>query len=149
MPWEIVVVRSPTNDKVPLGERDSVIDAVNSALPGVVLKDPGPPPAEILATLSEMMREAFMRPQLTALYHNDSVTIEFYALDLPQILYLCGNVRGNGNPIPVLRRLCVPNGWSVVSSYNQAVVDLSADTSPDWETFSGYREICFNTEIGT
>jgi hypothetical protein len=146
MPWEIAIVRSPTDEKVPLGERDAVIGAVTSALPNVVLENPGLPPEEFLATLSPMTREAFARPQLTGLYQDDCIVFEFYTLDLPQIPFLCGNVRGSGNPIPVLRRLCLANGWSVVSSYNKAVVDLAAESSPEWETFCGYRAQCLNTK---
>src|SRR5262249_4797810 len=147
MPWEIVIKGSPTDDKMPLGERNAVIDAVSSALPGVILENPGPPPEEFLATLSPFFRASFLQPQLTGLYQDDCISIEFYTLDLPQIPSLCGNVRGNGNPLPILRRLCVGNGWSVISSYNKAVVDLGAVASPEWGAFCGYVEHCLNTEL--
>jgi hypothetical protein len=68
MPWEIAIVRSPDDEKIALGPRQTIIEIVAKALRGVVLQNPPLPPEDFLNALSPMVREALTRPQLKALY---------------------------------------------------------------------------------
>jgi hypothetical protein len=147
MPWELTIVGSPTDEKIPLGPRQLIIDAVAKILPGTVLQRPPLPPQDFLDSLSPTVRDAFTRPQLEAAYEVDKLSFEFHTWDFPNIPFLCVNVRGEGNPLPVLRKLCVPNGWTVVSGSDKSAVDLEADTAIQWDAFREFRDDAFNDEI--
>jgi hypothetical protein len=54
-------------------------------------------------------------------------------------------VRGNGDPLPALAVLCLPNGWAVIDSANKSRVDLSATTSPEWDSFRAWRDKAINS----
>jgi len=146
MPWEVSIVKSATNETIPLGPRQTVIEAVSSALPGALLGNPPVPPPEFLATLSPAVRDAFSRPQLEAYYEDGDLVFEFHTLDLPEIRFLCVNVRGNGNPLPTLNKLCMPNGWSVISANDRSVVDLTAESASQWEHFRNFRHQAFEND---
>jgi hypothetical protein len=138
MPWEIRIVDYSGDS--PLGSKQAVVDWVAKALPGVELRQPPLPPAEVLATFPEAVREAFTRPKLEGVYEEDSFSLEFYCSDEPDIRCLHADVRGNGNPLPALARLCSPMRWAVVSSADQSKVDLSNGEASQWQEFCGWRD---------
>jgi hypothetical protein len=138
MPWDVTIVASEDRSK-PLGERDDVIARVGKSLPGVVLQQPPGPPPEMLAQMPEVIRQNFLRPKLEAGFEGEGFSIQFYAED--STLHSIGaEVRGEGNPLPALAALCVPNGWIVVDAGDKSVVDLSSGASPEWERFRKWRD---------
>jgi hypothetical protein len=138
MPWEIRIVNDEGD--MPLGTKQVVVDWVAKALPGVHLQQPPLPPPEDPATFPEAVREAFARPKLEAVYEEEAFSIEFYCGDEPEIRCLHADVRGNGNPLPILARLCLPRGWAVVSAADLSKVDLSSGEANQWKGFCDWRD---------
>jgi hypothetical protein len=139
MPWDVTIVASEDRSK-PLGERDDVIARVGKSLPGVVLQQRAGPPPEMLAQMPEVIRQNFLRPKLEADFEGEGFSIQFYAEDLPTLHSIGAEVRGEGNPLPALAAVCVPNGWMVVHAGEKSVVDLSSGASPEWERFRKWRD---------
>jgi len=139
MPWELTIVNS---DDVcqPLGNRDDVIAQFAAALPGVLLQPPPGPSPEILAQMPPMLRDNLLRPKLCADFEGDDLSIQFYANDRQLLDSVGVEVGGNGNPIPALAALCLPNSWAAIDASNGARVDLSATDSPAWEKFRAWRD---------
>jgi len=138
MPWEIRIVSETA--EAPLGDKQSVCAWVSEALPGVALRQLPLPPQEILASFPPAVREAFERPRLETLYEGDGFTVEFYCTDAPEIRCLHADIRGSGNPAPVLARLCGPKGWTVISAADGSRVDLSGDGISQWQGFRDWRD---------
>jgi hypothetical protein len=138
MPWEISVVHEA--EGLPLGDKQSVCAWVSEVLPGVDLRRPPLPPQEVLDAFPPPVREAFLRPKLEALYEGNDFFIEFYCTDAPEIRCLHADVRGSGNPVPILARLCGPKGWAVVSAADGSRVDLSTGAASQWQHFCAWRD---------
>ena len=139
MPWDVTIVASEDRSK-PLGERDDVIARVGKSLPGVLLQQPPGPPPEMLAQMPEVIRQNFLRPKLEADFEGVGFSIQFHAEDLPTLHSIGAEVRGEGNPLPALAAVCVPNGWMVVDAGDKSVVDLSCGASPEWDRFRKWRD---------
>jgi hypothetical protein len=148
MPWEISIVRSATDPDLPLGTRQEVIGAVSTALPGVSLECPPLPPKEIWDSIPAIIQESFLRKSLEGLYEGDEFSIRFFTSDSPQIRFLCAEVRGNGDPIPILAKLCVPNGWLVISDADKSVVELDSPNASQWDAFRNFRDKAIQTIRG-
>jgi len=141
MPWEISIINGTVEDPKPLGSRDDVIAAFADSLPGVVLQRRPAPPPEILDQMPQVVREAMLRPSLGADFEIDDLSIQFYTNDEPTLRWVNGEVRGNGDPIPVLAALCTSRGWSVMDSSDKSIVNLSsASETRGWERFRKWRD---------
>ena len=139
MPWDVTIVASEDRSK-PLGERDDVIARVGKSLPGVLLQQPPGPPPEMLAQMPEVIRQNFLRPKLEAEFEGEGFSVQFYAEDSPTLHSIGAEVRGEGNPLPALAALCVPNGWIVVNAGDKSVVDHSSGAAAEWEWFRKWRD---------
>ena len=137
MPWEIRILGE--SDR-PLGNKAEVIEWVRLTLGGVELRRPPLPPPEVMATFSPAVREAFAWPKLEALFEQNDFTIELYCGYEDPIRCLYADVRGSGNPLPVLARLCLPKHWRVISSADKSCVDLTASTADQWQSFCNWRD---------
>jgi hypothetical protein len=154
MPWELIIICRRDEEGKPLGARQFVIDKVAEALQGLALSPAPLPPPKVLERMSAEVRELFLKPQLRAVLEEEDLSVEFWAPDAPEIRCLHADVRGWGNPVPILARLCLQNGWSVIDAARflnlmqsgvkdaegQALVDLTAPTSSAWEDFCGWRD---------
>ncbi len=151
MPWEINIVRYLDEVRCDLGDRQMVIDHVARIAPGKGLAPPPLPPQADLDRMSAETRAAFLRPILSTIYQEGDLSIEFWCPDSATISCLHADVRGEGDPLPVLRSLCLPCGWTVLdlAEYQRCVhtcsalelkqrasVDLDAPTIPQWDSFT-------------
>ncbi len=140
MPWDITIVNGRER-QLPLGERDDVIARVAAALPGIIFGRPPGLPADVIAQTPAVLRAHFQEsPRLVADFVAGGISTQFYTDDEPLIRTIGVEVRGDGNPVPVLAAVCQPNGWAAVNGINGEVVDLSANESPAWEQFVGWRD---------
>jgi hypothetical protein len=74
------------------------------------------------------------------MYAGEGIFLEFFLGTDPTVKSLTVYVRGGGDPIPALRRLCEPEGWQVREP-GGTVVDLQADDAADgWTRFTQYRD---------
>jgi hypothetical protein len=154
MPWELNIICRGDGEGIPLGARQFVIDKVAEALQGLALSPAPLPPPAVLERMPAQVRESFLKPQLRAVLETEDLSVEFWAPDAPVIKCLFADVRGWGNPVPTLARLCLPNGWSVIDTAkflklmqsgvkdagSQALVDLTTPQSSAWEEFCGWRD---------
>jgi len=146
MPWEIIIARDVNDESLPLGMRREVLDIFAGALPGVTFENPPLPPKESLNSMSPFVRDTFLRPKLVGDYNNQELSIHFTTWDLPEIRFMYAEVRGSGNPLPVLAKLCMPNGWFIISAYDKSIVDLSKAHAPQWEHFQSFRDRAFQSD---
>lgn len=145
MPWDITIVNYAGNPPVsyydpgrpepePLGSRDEVIRAIREAVSELEWHERSTPvallPPDFLAILSPETREAMSRPKLEALYDTDDLYIKLYGFEQEPMKYVCGEVRGKGDPVQLLARVCVGRRWSVVSDTDGSFVDLTAAAAP-------------------
>jgi hypothetical protein len=140
MPWELTIINGTPDNRKPLGSRDDVIAALAKALPGAELQRPPIPPEEILAMLPPVLRDAVTRPKLEADFECDEFSIQFYTSDTPELDCIHAEVRGNGDPLPLLQSLCLDTGWSIIDDSKRVVVDLTKTSAEAWDSFRQWRD---------
>ncbi|QDU18786.1 hypothetical protein [Urbifossiella limnaea] len=151
MPWEVAIVNyagSPPAsyhapgrpDPQPLGARDDVIAAIRQAVPEFQWGMVGGFPPEILAKFSPEVAAILSKQKLNARYDTDDLYLLLYGFEQEPIGYLHAEVRGTGNPVPLLARVCAGRNWSVASDADGSFVDLTAAAAPQWDGFQAYRD---------
>jgi hypothetical protein len=114
MPWEVTI--SLPHD-APLGDRDSVVKRISTALPSITWIEEPPllerikgmpdhPFHALISTLPEETRASFSRAKLLAELDLDNLSIQLYGFETQPIASINVEVRGTGNPIPALAALC-------------------------------------------
>jgi hypothetical protein len=48
--------------------------------------------------------------------------------------------RGEGNPLPLIAAICVPNGWTAVDDSTSQPLDLASEAASGWDKFREYRD---------
>ena len=148
MPWEIRIHKP---DGVSLGCRAEVVQCIATAVPAIEwiedpplleqIKDmPDHPFHRLLPTWPEETRAYFSRPHLRGDYRGGDLSIQLYGFEAEPLTCVHAEVRGNGNPVPVLAAICRRNGWVVVDAVEKTPVDLTAASAPQWEQFRQYRD---------
>ena len=89
--------------------------------------------------MPEVLRDAISRPRLEADFEDGDYSIQFSTSDDPIIDSIIAEVRGNGNPIPVLHSICVDTGWCVIDAAEN-VVDLTTADTASWDNFREWRD---------
>jgi len=123
-----------------LGTREDVIAALSGALPGVELERPPTPPKEFLGMMPPAVRDAVTRPRLEADFEHADFSIQFYTTDTPSVNWINAEIRGNGDPLPLLRSICSHTGWSVIDSGGNIVMDARNADASSWESFRQWRD---------
>jgi hypothetical protein len=153
MPWELEIIkydgpvprlRADVDETrlLPLGTVEDVRAHVSETLPAIEWQVE-PPLIEVLKASGsdswkhwdESTIESASQPTLKACYELEDLYIEIFGFKQASPLrYLLMEVRGEGDPLPVLRALCKPTGWSVADMCKDAVfLDLDSTTNPRWE----------------
>ena len=145
MPWDIIIVNGSREDHPPLGDRETVIAHISSAVPGLELCQPPRPPEQVLQMMPDAVRQSMLRPRLEAEYEANDLSIQFYCTDEPVIRSINAEVRGNGNPVPILAAICTPRGWSVIDVSGNSVVDLTKAEANAWDRFRKWRDRAIDT----
>lgn len=146
MSWDVAIVKDPKDERVVLGTREDEIRAFANCTPSIELFKPDVPPPEMLAMMPEIIRQSALRGDLEAIFETDDVDLHFQCSDEPEIRFVCVEARGDGNPLPILAALCLPNGWHVVEACNGPVVDLNAESAPGWEKFQRLCDAAFGED---
>lgn len=151
MPWEITIRR---RDGASLGELEQVRERIQSAVPAIEFFD-CPSGAEQIAAAAaagfefpEIIRANLQSKPATqeAQYETEEISIHFYGFESQPLESFYGEVRGNGNPMPVLKALCESNAWVVVNGANGELVDLSAMEAEGWTDFQAFLERAIGSE---
>jgi hypothetical protein len=140
MPWTILITRT---DGEPLGDVDTVRAAIGRQLPQTKFwRDPSG--ADMAAFLPAEHRQFFMQlvghipADERGLYEKDSFTLELFLGSQPVVKSITVDVRGDGNPLPALRRLCEPLVWRVREPGGKPI-ELQHESAAGWGEFTGYR----------
>ena len=116
MPWE-VTIRRP--DGEPLGDLPAVRAGIEAAVPGMQFFRQ-PSGADRIAAarargieFPDVIRESFERqPAKTqAVFEGDGFSILLYGFNAEPLTAVHAEVRGGGDPHPVVTALCRSNGW--------------------------------------
>ena len=140
MPWEVTIINGTIAHRQPLGNREQVIKALAAAVPGLDLQRPPTPPKELLELMPPAVREAVARPKLEADFEGGEYSIQFYTSDIPKIDWINAEVRGDGDPLPVLQSICSDTGWSVIDVAENAIVDKTTTDAASWTAFRQWRD---------
>lgn len=140
MPWEITLINGPTPDDSTLGPRAEVTSKIADALPGTQFATGPAMPEEFLAQMPESMREALSRPKLQGLFEHEEYSVQFYGSAEESIRYLHAEVRGDGDPLVVLKTLSDETGWSIWDDAEQKPVDLTNTETNGWKAFCDWRD---------
>ena len=93
-------------------------------------------------TFPDSIREVFERqPARTqAIYETDGLIIAFYGFESDPLQQLHAEIRGNGNPVKALQRVCEHNAWQAIDGSTGKTIDLHDATLSGWQSFLEYRE---------
>ncbi len=156
MPWELTIrseMAAPTSssDEWPvLGEGEEVCRRISKNLPTVQWRrEPSfiernqhfpedHPIRSFIANSTAEQKDWMSRSEFKGLYRGEGFTLEFFVRDGP-ISFFQMDVRGRGNPMPVLVRLCRGNKWAIKDVEGE-VVDLDLPSLPGWEEFKQSRD---------
>jgi hypothetical protein len=141
MPWELQAL--PSDDRGSLGTVEHVQAKLRAVLPEIELfRDASG--SEKLASMEsqgievpDVIREHWLRSKGThqALIEGAGFTIEFHlGDDEAAVVAVAINVRGSGDPMPVLRQLMKIEGWKVVDLHGQPL------TAESWQSFGSWRD---------
>lgn len=152
MPWELEIIkydgpvprlRADADETrfLPMGTVDDVRAYISETLPDTEWRVE-PPLLEVMKASGsdtwkhwdESMIESASQPKLKAFYEAENLYIEIFGFDQIGLLrYLLMEVRGEGDPLPVLPSLCQPAGWSVADMCKDATfLDLDSTSNPRW-----------------
>lgn len=140
MPWEITIINGSSPEDSILGDRESVVSQLCTALPGATLEQPPAVPEEFLAQMPESMRAAMNASRLEGQFEYVDCSISLYCSIGEKIRCINGEVRGSGDPLAALKTLCDATGWSVWDCCESRVVDFSDLDSNGWDAFCQWRD---------
>jgi hypothetical protein len=156
MPWELTVKSdlagpSSSSKEWPLlGKGDDVCNRISISIPQVEWhREPSfieqhrhlpedHPIQQLIASSTAAEKEWSSRAKFKGLYEGQGFTLELFVQD-GQISFFHIDVRGGGNPMPLLARLCSMHKWAI-NDVTGKVVDLSLPTAPGWEEFTQWRD---------
>jgi hypothetical protein len=141
MPWELQVSAADGGES--MGWVDEVQATLRAAVPGIVFLR-GIGGAEKIAAMEaqgvevpDVIREHWLASKGAHLGHfeGQDVTIEFdFGEDEAKVAAILVEVRGGGDPMPVVRRLTEIDGWAVVDARG------GPPTAESWQEFGTWRD---------
>ena len=147
MPWEATIRGS---DEKPLGDRETAVKLISAAVPAMEWHEEPPflerikhmpdhPFHALIPTWPEETRASFGRSKLYGDLDVGEVSIRVYGFEFQPIDSLRAEIRGDGNPVPMLAAICLPNGWFATDDRDGRRIDLGAESAKGWEWFREYR----------
>jgi hypothetical protein len=165
MPWELSLInydgkppRLRTDEderrKLPLGTLDEVRDHISSVWPETTWTVE-PPLLEMMKASgndlwkhwSEEMVAYASESKLRGLYQGAGFTVELFGFEQHTPLrFLLLDVRGRGNPIPVLKALCEPKGWCIAEMGKDGEYLNFATAEKKWDKWQRYLSAAIEGE---
>ena len=148
MPWEVTIRHS--KDKT-LGVRDDVVNRISKAIPGMkwieepsllerIKSMPDHPFHSLIPTWPEETRASLSRSQLLGDFEADEFSVQLYGFESKRLKAVHLEIRGEGNPLPLIAAICVPNGWIAVDDSTSQPLDLGSEAASGWDKFREYRD---------
>jgi len=139
MGWELTIYGDAEKPPRPLGTREQVCAHFAARLPGLRL---APVPQAFADHMRAKLKELGLvyHPALEGCYETPDIVVEFSCTNAEIISAISANVRGNGDPLPALRRLCAGTSWTLVedASGRDVLATLGAGTA--WGRFNQWRD---------
>ena len=134
-----------------MGSEEEVRETFESAQPGIVWQaEPGlesivgafadAESSPFLDRMRAMAQDRAGGGQKKGLYEASGLTIEFYGFEQDSVSYVHADVRGSGNPMPIIRQLCQSANWKVIDDGTSQEIDLTDDVAQGWQEFCGWRD---------
>ena len=123
MSWDVMIFavdpqKFKGNDKMPpLGDAAAVRQSVANSLPDVDWKDPA-----------------------WGILEGKGWIIEFNQNATGKIDSIMLHVRGGGDPLNAIVKLCKENGWVAYDTGSDELINLSAPSTKSWEEFQAFRD---------
>ena len=140
MPWTIFI---SSKDGSQLGEFNSIREKIKEKYPQTKFwREPSG--KEKMAAIASAHQEIFgklfghLPANERGIFEGNGVTLEFYFGSESVLNTLTIEVRGEENPLPILRQLCDAYGWQVRGP-NGKIIDLESGVSSEWRDFIKYR----------
>src|SRR5262249_20586970 len=73
-------------------------------------------------------------------FDGDGFSVVLYGFEAEPLAAIHAEVRGDGNPVPVLAALCRPHGWVAIDDASGQPVELADAVAAGWEAFRAYRD---------
>jgi hypothetical protein len=160
VPWELTVKSEladrslKSNDWPLLGRGSELCRRISECLPTVQWhREPSfleqhqhlpedHPIRSFMDSSTAEQKEWNARRGFKGLYEGEGFTLEFFFKD-GLIRFFHIDVRGGGNPLQSLARLCSANKWAV-QDVTGKVVDLDLPSAPGWGEFTQWRDRAVN-----
>jgi hypothetical protein len=145
MPWELTIRRA---DGAPLGDLAGVRQQIAAALPAMQFHRELSGPETIAAARAvgvefpDIIRQHLEQRPATeqAEFEGDGFSVVLYGFEANPLSAIHAEVRGNGNPAPMLAALCRPHEWVAVDDASGQPVELAGAAAAGWEAFRAYRD---------
>ncbi len=154
MPWEVTLQRI---DRQSMGDLTVLRTCIETAVPDIQYHTE-PSGLEKLEAAKKMgvefpdvLRTHFenLPAKLNAVYTAEGLMVRIYGFESQPLTRLHAEIRGNGNPGPVLRQLCALNSWIAMDDQSGATIELSDAAPKQWLDFLGYVDSSREENIGT
>jgi hypothetical protein len=153
MPWEVTFQRS---DLQALGDLATIRRGIETAIPDIqyYTEPSGIQKLEAAAKMGvefpDVLKKHFenLPAKLHAVYSSEDLTISIFGFESQPLNRLHAEIRGNQNPAPILRTLCVQNSWSALDDQTGSAIDLNDTIPTQWLEFMGYRDSILQEDNG-
>ncbi len=130
MPWEITIRRA---DGAPLDDLEIVRQQILSALPNIQFQRESSGLEKIAFARAKgvefpevLLRHFEQQPaKERAEFNGDGFSVVLYGFEAQPLVAIHAEVRGDGNPAPILAALCLPHGWVAVDDASGEPVELA------------------------
>jgi hypothetical protein len=131
-----------------MGDRAAIRQQITSALPAIQFHREASGPDKIAAARAagwefpEILRRHLEQRPATerAEFEGEGFSVELYGFEANPLDAIHTNVRGSGDPVPVLAALCRPHGWVAIDDASGQPVDLAGADAAGWDSFRAYRD---------
>lgn len=165
MPWELVVVNyegkpprlyqdSDKTRQLPLGTLDEVRKHISTVFPGTEWREEPPLIDLMKASGSTSWKSwdketiaAASKPKLRAVYGHGNLFFEMFGFEQDGPLrFVLLDIRGQENPLPLLRKLCEPKGWSLAEMGKDGeFLDFTGSSAEDkWNSWQLFLQQAIN-----
>ena len=145
VPWEITIRRA---DGAPLCDLAAVRQEIADALPSIqFLREPSgnekiAAARAVGVEFPDIIRHHLENGPATerAEFEGNGFSVVLYGFEAEPLSAIHAEVRGQGNPLPVLAALCRPHGWVAVDDASGQPIELTGSAAAGWVAFQAYRD---------
>jgi hypothetical protein len=73
-------------------------------------------------------------------YRHEDLYVEFGFQEAGEVEMFVLYVRGSGDPIPLISKLCLENDWVAIDCSDLRKIEFDKDAASGWKRFTDYRD---------